>query len=284
VGQTFSRVGSLDPCLGPNGKHKFRLGRQLRGYGKEDPPPDCVKPIPMPILLHVMNTANTGASLKAQAIVDLIAGGFFFLFRPGEHTYPKGDTAPFLLHDIHFYVGLRCICTNHAMPSDLCNASFITFTFRDQKNAVRNEVIGLSCSGSVSFCPVWSTTQWMRHLLNHNTQPTTPYYSVFENGRWTQVTADNLTRTLRHAVDTVGPTYGITSNEVSTHSLQTSGAMALLCSHVDADTICLIGRWKSDAMYRYLMVQAALIMRDFAQRMVSGGHYNLLPGDHVPVS
>jgi hypothetical protein len=53
--------------------------------------------------------------------------------------------------------------------------------------------------------------------------------------------------------------------------------MALLCAHVDMDTIRLIGRWRSDEMLRYLHVQAAPLMRGFAARMLAGGNYTLLP-------
>ena len=41
--------------------------------------------------------------------------------------------------------------------------------------------------------------------------------------------------------------------------------------------IRLIGRWKSDEMLRYLHVQAAPLMADYAKRMLQGGHYTLLP-------
>ena len=57
--------------------------------------------------------------------------------------------------------------------------------------------------------------------------------------------------------------------------------MALLCAHVDSDTIRLLGRWQSDAMLRYLTVQAQPVMRDFARRMVQAGNYTLLPNAAV---
>ena len=57
--------------------------------------------------------------------------------------------------------------------------------------------------------------------------------------------------------------------------------MALLNSQVDSNVIQLIGRWKSDAMLRYLHVQAAPVMRDFSRLMLSGGHYTLLPNQLV---
>ena len=69
-----------------------------------------------------------------------------------------------------------------------------------------------------------------------------------------------------------------TPNEVSARSLRSAGAMALLCAHVDSDTIRLLGRWRSDEMLRYLHVQAQPIMHQFSQRMLHAGSYTMLTG------
>ena len=53
--------------------------------------------------------------------------------------------------------------------------------------------------------------------------------------------------------------------------------MALLCAHVDSDTIKLLGRWRSDEMLRYLHVQAQPVMKDFAAKMLQSGVYSLIP-------
>ena len=60
-------------------------------------------------------------------------------------------------------------------------------------------------------------------------------------------------------------------------SLRAAGANALLLANFDTNIICLIGRWRSDEMLRYLHVQATPLMQDYARRMVAGGQYNLLP-------
>ena len=48
--------------------------------------------------------------------------------------------------------------------------------------------------------------------------------------------------------------------------------MALLVAGVDTDRIKLMGRWRSDAMLRYLTVQAEPIMRHFAEKMLQGDY------------
>ena len=56
---------------------------------------------------------------------------------------------------------------------------------------------------------------------------------------------------------------------------------------IDTDHICLMGRWRSDAMFRYLRIQAATHRRGFAQRMLDNGSYTFAPaayqqGDALP--
>jgi hypothetical protein len=58
--------------------------------------------------------------------------------------------------------------------------------------------------------------------------------------------------------------------------------MALLCAHVDTDVIRLLGRWQSDAMMRYLHLQAQPVMQGFARRMVAAADYSLIPGPSIP--
>jgi hypothetical protein len=50
-----------------------------------------------------------------------------------------------------------------------------------------------------------------------------------------------------------------------------------MCAGVDRDAIQLLGRWKSDAMLRYLRVQAASQAHNYAQQMLSHGSYTFHP-------
>jgi hypothetical protein len=60
-------------------------------------------------------------------------------------------------------------------------------------------------------------------------------------------------------------------SDVSVRSTRSGGAMALLCAGVDSDRIRLIGRWRSDEMYRYLHVQAQPVMTGLAAAMLPLG-------------
>ena len=57
--------------------------------------------------------------------------------------------------------------------------------------------------------------------------------------------------------------------------------MALLVSDIDTDMIRLMGRWRSDEMFRYLHLTADPITKNFARRMLSAD-YTIAPGQLVP--
>ena len=79
----------------------------------------------------------------------------------------------------------------------------------------------------------------------------------------------------------MGPSIGFTKEDISARSLRAAGAMALLCANVDHDRIKLVGRWRSDAMLRYLHVQAQPVMKHFAKAMITDGEYSLIPNRNV---
>lgn len=276
-------MGAPDPRLTISGKLDFRLYRQFRGYQREDPPPERVKPIPVRVLHECMRIADAHASAKYEAIADIIAEGFFFLFRPGEATGVVYDHTTFTLADITLFVHQRRIPALYATDADLTNATFVLFCWRDQKNGNRNEVIGQGRSGDHRLCPVLAACRRLRHLKAHNAEASTPFCTYFHVHCPHRVTSADMTQLLRQAVRTLGPqTLGFTEQEVSARSLRAAGAMALMCAGVNDTTIGILGRWQSNSLFRYLTPQAEPIMRDFARRMLAGGDYRLLPGPQVP--
>jgi hypothetical protein len=199
--------------------------------------------------------------------------------RPGKHTVTK-DNTPFKLNDIQFHVGPSRYNATTIPLNLLPSASFVTYTYNTQKNAQRNEAIGLGCSGNGACCPVAAAAQCVQHLREQNAPPDTPLGTYYlPTGVSKTVTSDNITKTLRFSFRYFGTTLGITSLDISARSLCAAGAMALLCAHVDHDTIRLIGRWRSDEMLYYLHTQAQPVMHDFSRRMVQGGNYTFIPNN-----
>ena len=283
VGQTFASVGAADPRLTSQGDVDFRLKRMLASYAKTDDPPHRVKPIPVPILRHVMAQAlNSGASFPL-ACADMICLAFFFLLRPGEYTGTVTASQPFQLRDVRFFIGQLALSTLTSPPQHLLTATFVSLEFSTQKNGVRGEVIGLGRSGDPSFCPVLAAARRVIHLRQSAALPTQPLASFRdpESHSLTRLNPADLTAILRLSVTALGAQFGFRPSDVSARSLRAAGAMALLCADVDADRIRLLGRWQSDQMFRYLHVQAEPVMRNFSSRMLHGGTYTLLPNHNL---
>jgi len=72
VGQTLAGLGRPDPRLNTFGDIDFRLQRQLRAYARQDPPPNRVKPIPLPVLQHATALAYAAASARHAAVADML--------------------------------------------------------------------------------------------------------------------------------------------------------------------------------------------------------------------
>ena len=130
--------------------------------------------------------------------------------------------------------------------------------FTDQNNATKGERIGHRSTSSDFMCPAKALCRiaWRLHLVG--APPTCPLYQFFDRRTRTtrQVEPKHITNALRHAADRVKDITGIPPDAISARSLRPGGATALLCANVDSDAIQLLGRWKSDAMLRYLRIQA----------------------------
>jgi hypothetical protein len=248
------------------------------GYAKQDSPPSRVKPIPVPILRHVMAQAHLANDSTNLACADMICIAFFFLLRPGEYTGTVTSTQPFQLRDVRFFLGNLALPATAPEPQ-LLSATFVTLEFTTQKSGVRGEVVGLGRSGDPLFCPVLAAARRFLHLRLAAAPPTQPLASYVHplSATLTRISPSDITALLRLSVTILGPQYGFLPENVSARSLRAAGAMALLCADVDTDRIRLLGRWQTDQMFRYLHVQAEPVMRNFATRMLQGGNYTLLP-------
>jgi hypothetical protein len=282
VGQTFASLGFPDPRLQHSGKLDLRIQRQLKTYSKQDPPPHRVKPIPLQILLEVINYNLRFNDPRHHAIAQMIILGFFFLLRPGEYAHTSNpDASPFRLCDVHIMANNVTLNPLTCIELQLDTATHVALEFTTQKNGVRGELVGLGRSGHPTFCPVLAIINRVKHLRLHQAHPTTPLFQYFDIAPRT-LTTNELTQQLRFTCNILGHTVGIHSADISIRSLRSSGAMALLCADVDSDKIRLLGRWRSDEMLRYLHVQALPIVAPLASLMVQHGYFSFIPNNRLP--
>jgi hypothetical protein len=261
----------------------FRLQRMLSAYTKEDPPPNRVKPVPVPVLRRIFHVAATMNDAYFQCLADMIGLAFFFLLRPGEYTNSPSDSTPFEFRDVQMFRGQQRLDLATASDAQLLTATFASLTFRDQKNGVKGEVVGLGHSGDPFLSPTKILARRIIHLRNNNAAPTTPLCKYFTATGSKTILPKHITESLRDAVTFLGPALGFLPSDVTARCLRAAGANALLCSNVDTDIIRLLGRWRSDEMLRYLHLQAAPLMSDFSRRMLAGGNFTLIPNQLVPV-
>ena len=93
--------------------------------------------------------------------------------------------------------------------------------------------------------------------------------------KWYPVKSQHVTNALRHAATALNAQTGIDPDSISAQSLCPGGATALLCANQDPNKIQLLGRWKSDAMFCYLRIQAN--PTNFAQLMLDHGAFTFTP-------
>ncbi len=283
VGQTFLQLGKIDPRLNTSGTIDFRLQRMLASYSKEDPPPNRVKPVPVQVLRRIFVVAATMTDAYFQCVADMIGLAFFFLLRPGEYANSPSDSTPFELRDVQMFRGQQRLDLAAASEAQLFTATFCSLTFRDQKNGVKGEVVGLSHSGDPLLSPTKILARRVLHIRSHTVNTHIPLCTYFTATSSKLITPRNITTILRDAVTFLGPSLGFLPSDVTARCLRAAGANALLCSNVDTDIIRLLGRWKSDEMLRYLHLQAAPLMSDFSRRMLAGGNFTLILNQTVPI-
>jgi len=208
---------------------------------------------------------------------------FYFLLWPGEYTGMGVTNTPFRFADVLLFSHGHRLSLTNASDATLHNSHFATLTFTNKKNGVHSKVIGLARSGHPYFCPILSLTRWVLHLRHHAAPTQTPLATTYLPRGLVVVTAAAITDTLQWAATLLGPQHGFLPADISTCSLRASGAMALLCARVYTNIIQLLGHWHSNAMLRYLHVQAEPVMHDFAAKMLAHGTYVLHPNQAVPM-
>ena len=278
-------MGTADPRLNTALKTDFRIQRMLASWKREDPPANRVKPIPISVIRRIAYIAQH-LPLDAhflRAVANMIIIAFFLLLRPGEYTDSASDTTPFTLVNVQMFIGNRRLDLATDSDATLYQARSASLTFTTQKNGVENEVVRLGLSGHHYLCLVRAVGRRVCHLRSHNAPLSTPLARVYTGPgqRTCSVKPSNITDTLGKAVKFLGADLGFLPSEVSARSLRAAGAMALLAAEVDPDIIHILGRWRSDKMFRYLHLTAEPIMRNFAKKMLAA-NYTLAPHQLVP--
>ena len=270
-----------DPRYGDHLLNDLELAQLTKAYKKTDPPPEKVKPIPLPIVRQACrNQPNTR---QGRARANAITNGFFYLLRPGEYVHSSKYDHPIRLQDTTFHHKSGFYNGATAPITKIKTSKDVVLNFPDQKNGDKNQPINHGDTRDAKMSPVKSVRDQVLHLRANNAPPTTPLYTYYVNGQPNRVTARELTNALRTACKQIGNQYGISPKDISARALRNGGCVALIRAGVDPLIAQLMGRWRSWAMIEYLQTRS-LDTKGLAQRMVDSGsyvipHHQFLPQD-----
>ena len=257
-------VGAADPRQQPNGTIDLRLTRVIAGWKRSDGPGTRKQPIPRAALDLLTRHALTWPSSQLDATIDLIWIAFFFLLRPSE--YLRTDNG----HPLHLASVILRIqgreFTGDTIPYHLLSAvTHAGLRFDKQKNGFTGDVILHGVTDQPHACPRRALLRRVRHLRRHRPPGSTPLHCFYDTaGVARAITAPVVSRFLQLGASLAGLNVRATPG-----ALRTTGATALMISGVPIDHIKLIGRWRSDEVFRYLHTQADPLMQQHASRMLA---------------
>ena len=294
VGEGVSNLDRYDPRKQVPGGSKLHplLEAFLKALDNEDSPSTRSYPANFTIIRNLLDTLDTEHPLKGETerhVIDLIIVAFFWLLRPAEYlesSNPEARSQAFLFKHIHLTIGGTVYDAPSAPLNDESSIARITHSaleFSDQKNAVKGEKVGHRATSDPFWCPSKALGRIARRLQLAGAPPDTPihHHYNYADKQWYTVPPQFVTNALRYSAENLQHQTGIDPILLSARSLRPGGATALLCANVSKDAIQLLGRWKSDAMLRYLRIQAHAFSDNYAQRMLDAGDYTFAPGVHA---
>jgi hypothetical protein len=288
VGSGISNLGEPDPRKefpGSTRNHPL-LAAFLKGLRDKDDPAKRSYPANVPIIRNLWTLLDVDDPIAGRAnkhVCDLTIIAFYWLLRPAEYTPSRtaGRSQAFRFCDVFFTVGdvVRCATDPSLNDVHVSSVTSAALTFTDQKNGVRGEQVAQRANSDPIMCPAKALFRLTQHLRDHHAPATTPLYTYYDStNKACVIPSTYITNGLRHSAKNLQRTSGIDWRLLSARSLRPGGATALMCANIDPTWIQLLGRWKSNAMLRYLRIQAHVNNANFSQMMLDHGSFTFAPG------
>ena len=278
------RLGSthhLDPRFDQHHRIDRTLQLLTKAHSKQDPPPDKVKPVPIQLVRHAYQSILQSAMAHATTLANMLVIGYFFLLRPGEYTYDANNNHPFRLQDITFATPRGLLNAATAPERDLRQATRVLLNFTDQKNGQRDQAITQGDTPDPAMSPVQAVLRQVLYLRQHRAPADTPLHTYFDPSGRRHVTAKMITAALKASCADLGPSLGLTPQDITARALRNGGCMALIRAGIDPLHARLMGRWKSWAMLEYLH-NSSIDTSDYAARMLTGGDFVIPSHQKLP--
>jgi hypothetical protein len=198
---------------------------------------------------------------------------FYFLLRVGEYTSTaktaKKLTQAFRIQDVTLWDNNTIL--DHSLPLDalLIRCTAATLRISNQKNGKQNQAIHHEATSS-NTCPAKALIRRIKHITTHTPNSKTIINTYFESAvcRGKLMCATDINSALKAAVTHLDmKKHGFQVAQISSHSLQAGGAMALHLNNIPTHTIRKMGRWSSDTFLDYIHEQIAVFSAGLSTAM-----------------
>jgi hypothetical protein len=138
VDQAHARLGALDLRNEGHGGIYFWIQPQINAYKKVDNPPKRSKPIPILIIVYILDQAYGDQRNDVDlSLVDIITIAFFFLLRQGEYTGTTADDTLFRLQAVGLHIGQCRIDVLQCSKTDLESSTYVSYIFKTHNNGIK---------------------------------------------------------------------------------------------------------------------------------------------------
>jgi hypothetical protein len=159
------------------------------------------------------------------------------------------------------------------------NATTVTLRYQDQKNGRKYQQRSHWRTRDTEFCPVRTWATIIQRIRSYpKSSDNTSINTFFDGRRISHISATDVIRALRNATSQIGfDDLGFHPEEVGTHSIRCSAAMAMAIMKVPTWQIMITGRWNSDAFMKYIREQVDRISEGVSSRMASVEEFFNIP-------
>ena len=287
MAQGFKSIGLPDPRYDVDGEVCFRLRQTIKGYSNQDPAKKHQKALPIKALKLLIRLATASNDPKSIAIAQAVEIAFFFAMRSCEYSKTcssEESKRTKILRVRNFRFFWKKTLIPHNDPR-LPLADFVSIEFEFQKNAERNETVGMHRTKANELCPVLGSIKLLNRIrsLPGTDKVDDRKVNLFlnSNGDRKEISSHMIRSKLRSAVTAIGEqSLGFKAEDIGCHSIRSGAAMAMCLAKISSYTIMIVGRWKSTAFLDYIRKQVAEFSLDISNLMVTHGDFFTTPDLH----
>ena len=168
----------------------------------------------------------------------------------------------------------------------MSTADTVSLTFRTQKNGEKGTTVTQhrtdgTTLGGVSLCPVTSLAELVARVKCYEPDESEwrdkdkrPINLLVSGGCSSTVTSSQILHHLRVTALQYGEDrLGFPISKIRTHSIRAGAATTMFLAGVPAETIQLIGRWRSQTFLRYIRIQVQQLTCGVATNMTTNPEF-----------